>query len=68
VLNIVFLGLIAVVLPVVWAGRLAAVLPLEAEPWASVVIPGLVLLLWGLMGKRIYYLIGVVVLDLGRKC
>ncbi len=68
VLNIVFLGMVAVVLPVMWAGRLTAVLPAGWGPWSSVIIPGLVLLLWGFMGKRIYHLIGLLVVEAGRKC
>ena len=67
-LNIVFLGLVAVLLPVMWAEQLAAVVPPWSNPFASVLIPGLVLLLWGLMGRRIYILIGLLVGDLRRKC
>jgi hypothetical protein len=63
ILNIVFLGLVAVVLPVSWASRLGAVLPMGLGAWASVIVPGLILILWGAMAKRIYRLIGVLVLD-----
>ncbi len=65
VLNIVFLGLVAVVLPVAWAGRLEAVVP--PGPWQSVVVPVGVLLLWGFTGRRIYSLIGLLIGDLAKK-
>lgn len=65
VLNIIFLIFVAAVLPVLWAGRLGDFLP--PGPWSSLVIPGLVLLLWGVMGKKIYRLIGLLVGDLHGK-
>lgn len=63
VLNIVFLIFVAVVLPIVWAGRLAALVPVGLGGWTSVIAPGLVLLLWGFMARRIFHLIGVLILD-----
>ncbi len=64
VLNIAFLIFIAVILPVTWAGRLTAALPEGLGSLASVVVPGLILLLWGAMGRRIFKLVGMLVLDI----
>lgn len=58
ILNIIFLGLVAVVLPAIWAGRLA-----NLWPWTTVVVPGLVILLWGAMARRIYKLIRALVVE-----
>ena len=60
-MNIVFLGFVAVVLPVIWAGRLGAFLPAGWGAWSTVIVPVLVLLLWGAVARRIFKLIGAFV-------
>jgi hypothetical protein len=64
VLNMVFLVFVAVVLPLTWSGRLTAILPVVVRPMSSFVFPGLIILIWWVMARRIRVLLSAFVSDL----
>ncbi len=66
-LNLAFLGGVAVFLPLIWSGRLLAIVPTAFQPAISWIMPLLLGLLWILMARRVFKLIGVLVGDLRRS-